>query len=237
MAEEEAGTERAAKRARPEEEATPAAVTLYSYWRSSCSWRVRIALNLKQVPFQYKAIHLVKDEQTNAEFKKLNPLGQVPCLIMDGFVLTQSVAIIEFLDETVQTGAPLFPKDPKQRAVVRKLVEIINSGTQPLQNMAVLKIVEDLGGSKLSHAKTVISSGLRAFEAELATQTRDESDFCVGPNVTAADLFLLPQVYNANRFHVDMSQFPLISAILPRLEALEAFDKAKPDLQPDSAGI
>lgn len=111
---------------------------LYSYWRSSCSWRVRIALELKGIKYKYAPIHLVKNEQMDGTYTKLNPSEEVPTLIIDGHTLNQSVAIIEYLDET-RSNAPLLPKDPASRAKVRQICDIIACGIQPIQNLRVLR--------------------------------------------------------------------------------------------------
>mmetsp|Transcript_6235 Transcript_6235/g.9855 ORF Transcript_6235/g.9855 Transcript_6235/m.9855 type:complete len:238 (-) Transcript_6235:1230-1943(-) len=213
-------------------------VELWSYWRSSCSWRVRLALELKGIPYKYHAVHLVKDggEQLKDDYAQgRNPMKQVPTIEIDGFRLTQSVAIVEYIEETCKTGAALLPDDAKGRAVVRKLVEIINSGTQPVQNLAVLLQVVALGGDKMKWGKDAITNGFVALEDELSkVEERKDGDYCYGSSVTFADIFLVPQVYNANRFSVDMDKFPLISKIHEKLVCLEPFKKAAPDAQPDA---
>ena len=115
---------------------------LFNYWRSSASWRVRIVLAWKGIDYEYRCIHLLKDEQNAAEYKELNPMGRVPALIIDGHNLGESVAIMEYLEET-RKERPLLPADPIKRAVVRQLVEIINSAVQPLQNISVLGKIGD----------------------------------------------------------------------------------------------
>jgi len=209
-------------------------LVLYSYWRSSCSWRVRIALNLKNIDYEYRAVHLVQDGgmQLKDEYKAISPMCQVPSLVLpDGHVLTQSMAIIEYIEEAYQDETRLFPKDLRHRAKVRQICEMINSGTQPLQNLAVLKYYSPDGGERAKWANHWIENGLLAVEKVLA-DGRD-GRYCVGDSLTAADAFLVPQVYNAKRFKVDMTQMPVIMEIMDNLEGLEPFKKAHPDVQPD----
>ncbi len=137
-------------------------VILFSYWRSSASWRVRWALNLKGVDFEYHAVNLVKGEQTDEKYKLVNPFGAVPALVIDGETFAESVAIIEYLDET-RTGAPLFPKDPKKRARVRQIVEMVNADIHPVQNLRILKKVGDEG--KAAWAKHFIEVGFEGINS------------------------------------------------------------------------
>jgi len=210
-------------------------VELYSYWRSSCSWRVRIALALKGIEYKYHDVHLVEGKQKADDYVAINPMKQVPSLIVDGVALTQSVAILEFLDERFPEPA-LLPKDFTLRAAVRAIVETINSGIQPIQNFSVLGRIGALGGDKVAWAKETIDAGFHALEQQLASVPgrSDEDTCCVGSAVTLADIALVPQVYNAKRFEVDMDQFPLISKVHAHLETLEAFKKAHPSVQPDA---
>ncbi|DBA03612.1 TPA: LOW QUALITY PROTEIN: hypothetical protein N0F65_006791 [Lagenidium giganteum] len=202
------------------------AVELYGYWRSSCSYRVRIALETKGIKYEYKAVSLLKDggEQKKPEFAKLNPNQRVPTLVIDGHVLNQSTAIIEYLEES-RPEKPLLPKDPYQRALVRNIVGIIACDTQPIQNLGVLeRISQDLpdnakGPAKLAWGKDWIERGFTALEAELA---KCAGKYCVGDAITMADAFLQPQVYNANRFKVDLSKFPHINRISETLNLLSS---------------
>ena len=200
---------------------------LYSYWRSSCSWRVRTALALKGIKYEYKAVHLVKNEQGDSDYAKLNPMKQVPTLIIDGLTLTQSVAIQEYLEETRPEGAKLLPQDAGERAIVRMLTEAINSGIQPIQNLPVLQY---MGEKKVEFAKHFITRGLRFFEKMLAIHS---GKYCFKDAITMADTALVPQVYNAKRFNVDMSEFPIISRINEELLKHPAFIAAHPSQQPD----
>ncbi|KAL0489195.1 maleylacetoacetate isomerase GSTZ [Acrasis kona] len=208
---------------------------LYSYWRSSASWRVRIAMNLKKIQFEYKAVNLLKGEQKSEEHTKLNPSSAIPVLVIDGNVLCQSISILEYLEETRSEGNHLLPKDPYQRSVVRNIVQMIASDTSPIQNLRVLnKVSNDFGEQhKLKWAKDVIEAGLKPVEQVLRTSS-SSGQYCVGDQVSLADLCLVPQVYNAKRFNVDMEQFPKIKEINDNLMKIKEFIEAHPDNQPDA---
>jgi len=208
---------------------------LYSYWRSSCSYRVRIALQLKNITdYDYKPIHLVKSQQRDEEFLAINPMGQVPALLIDGILLTQSVAILEYLDET-RPEPPILPRDPKDRAQVRKLVEIIASGIQPVQNLSVLNRIASIDKenpkSRQVWALWVIEQGFTALEVELV---KTAGKYCFGNEISMADICLAPQIYNAKRFQIDFGPFPTIARIEQELSQLPAFTAAHPDNQPDA---
>lgn len=205
---------------------SPSKPILYSYFRSSCSWRVRIALAHKGVDYEYRAINLLKQEQVSDEYKKLNPLGQVPALIVNENTLTQSISILEYLEEAFPQK-PLLPKDLFKRAKVREVCEIIGSGIQPLQNLSVL---QKIGETKMEWGHFYIQKGFVALEQVLANSA---GKYCVGDEVTIADCCLVPQVYNANRFKVDMAAFPVISRVHDALMSLDAFKAAHPSQQPD----
>lgn len=200
---------------------------LFSYFRSSCSWRVRIVLAHKGIEYETKAINLLKSEQTSDEYKTKNPLGQVPALFINNQTLTQSVSIMEYLEEAYPEK-PLLPKDLLLRAKVREICEIIGAGIQPLQNLSVLKKIGDEG--KMEWAHFHINKGFIALEQTLV---KSAGKYSVGDQVTLADCCLVPQVYNANRFKVDMSSFPTISRIHDALTSLDAFKDAHPTNQPD----
>lgn len=203
---------------------------LYSYWRSSAAWRVRIALHLKKIPFEYCAVNLLKGEQKTEEYKSsVHPHGLVPAMkIGPSRVLTQSLAIIDYLETKYPNNTPsLLPNDPLLRAHVLELVYTIACDTHPLQNLRVLNTyAEDARGAR---AKNVINAGLQAFECLL---THSEL-YCVGDVVTLADVVMVPQFYNAVRWDVDVDQFPKTKAIYERLGQLDAFRAAHPDQQPD----
>eukprot|EP00105_Crassostrea_gigas_P004139 XP_011417259.1 PREDICTED: maleylacetoacetate isomerase-like isoform X2 [Crassostrea gigas] len=206
---------------------------LYSYFRSSCAWRVRIALNIKGIEYEYKAVNLIKDGgmQRKEEYIAVNPMQMVPAFVVDGATLTQSIPIMEYLEEKYPSPA-ILPKDSLQKAKVREICEIIASGIQPIQNLVVLQKVQKLSNEeeKAEWAKFWINKGFIALEKLLE---KCSGQYCVGDTVTMADMCLVPQVGNAKRFKVDMSPFPLISKINDELEKLEEFQKASPFKQPD----
>lgn len=209
---------------------------LYAYWRSSASWRVRIALHLKQVPFVVVPVHLVRDggEQKQDANRARNPMQQVPTLEWDtpeGTVrLTQSLAIVQWVDACCP-GPALLPRDPWERACAWEIAEVINSGIQPLQNLGTLATVKALGGDERAFGRDVIAKGLAAVE-QLAA--RRKTTFCVGDTPSVADLCLVPQLYNARRFGVDLTGLERLLAVEAACEALTAFELAHPDLQPDA---
>jgi maleylpyruvate isomerase len=209
---------------------------LYGYWRSSSAWRVRIALGLKGVSYENVPVHLVKGggEQFRPEFVERNPLSQVPVLeFQDGGQtrrLTQSVAIIEYLNETIPEPA-LLPGTPLERAHCRELVELINSGIQPLQNRLILERVAQGGMDSRSFAQEFIARGLSALEAQVRPTA---GDTLLGGAVSLADIYLVPQMYNARRFAVPLDPFPSLVGVDAKLSALAAFVAAHPDRQPDA---
>lgn len=207
-------------------------VKLYSYFRSSCSYRVRIALYLKKIDFVYQAVHLLKDggEQHQPKFTKISPLSQLPCLEMDGKFLYQSLPIILYLEDKFPQPA-LLPKTSFERMEILSFCESINSFIQPLQNFSVLKYVEEVGLDKKQWTQKWINKGFDALEKLLQNKS---GSFCFGNNLSCADLFLIPQVYNAKRFEVNMDKYPLIQKIENHCLTLEAFQKASPSKQPDS---
>lgn len=202
---------------------------LYSYWHSSCSWRVRIALNWKNIPYETRAVNLLKPggEQHVADYRMINPMAQVPTLLIDGHSIIESIAILHYLEETRPLPA-LLPQDSYERARVREIVEIIASGVQPLQNLKVQKYV---GRDKRKEwAQHWINSGFRALEERLSTSA---GEYCVGDKVSMADCCLLPQVFNARKSQVDMQQYPIIARIEGELKAVPAFIASHPTNQPD----
>jgi maleylacetoacetate isomerase len=210
--------------------------TLYSYFRSSASWRVRIALAVKAVPVSIVPVHLLRDggEQHRAEFLTLNPQGLVPCLVENGQVLTQSAAICEYLDERYPEP-PLLPRDALERARVRGLAQAIACDIHPLDNLRVLRYLRRTLEQEQDRVdawyRHWIEVGFAAVEAELARAP--QGAYCWGDAVTLADVFLVPQVANARRKDVDLAPFPRIVQIDARLSALPAFAAAVPERQPD----
>lgn len=210
---------------------------LYSYWRSSCSWRVRIALHLKGVAFEYAPIHLLREggAQNTPEYQEKNPLRTVPLLEWEegGRVrrLSQSMAILAYLEERYPSP-PLWPEDPVQRAQAWMLAEIPNSGIQPLQNLAVMqKVKRELNGDADAWSKHWNERGLQALEAWARPLA---GRFLLGDQVSVADVCLVPQLYSARRFGVDLSPFPTLTRVEQSCEALDAFARARPERQPDA---
>jgi maleylacetoacetate isomerase len=210
-------------------------VKLYSYFRSSAAYRVRIALNLKGLPYEMDFVHLTKDggRQHSAEFNAVNPAKLVPALRLDGGdVLTQSLAIIDYLDET-HPQPPLLPVDPLQRAKVRAVALTIACDIHPIDNLRVLQYLK----RTLKHEQPDIDAwyhhwiiqGFNAIEAAIAP-----GPYCFGAQVTLADVCLVPQVFNARRLNVPLEAFPKIVAVESACLKLAAFDKARPENQPDA---
>lgn len=208
---------------------------LYSYFRSSAAYRVRIALNLKNIPYDMEPIHLTKDggRQHSAEFRTLNPAKRVPALVIEsGDILTQSMAIIEYLDET-HPQPPLLPADPVQRAKVRAVAQIVACDIHPLNNLMVLQHLK----RALKQEQPEIDAwyhhwvidGFNAIEAAI-----DPAPYACGAQVTLADICLVPQVFNARRLKVPLDRFPKIVAADAACQKLAAFDKARPENQPDA---
>jgi maleylpyruvate isomerase len=205
---------------------------LYGYFRSSSSYRVRIALALKGLSYEYAAVHLLKDggEQHLPAFLQKNPMAQVPVLEVDGLHLSQSVAILEYIEERYP-DPPLLPKDLVARARVRAAVEVVNSGIQPMQNLSLMNEIKRMGGDGHAFAKAANERGLVALE-EMATAHGGQR--LVGDETSLADVCLVPQMYSARRFGVDLAPFPRLVAIDAALTALPAFAAAHPDRQPDA---
>ncbi|CAM4301322.1 maleylacetoacetate isomerase [Bordetella muralis] len=211
---------------------------LYSYFRSSAAYRVRIALNLKGLSYEYLGVHLLKNggEQLSDSYRQLNPAALVPTLIDGDVALGQSMAIIEYLDETHPAPA-LLPADPVGRARVRAIAQTIACDTHPLNNLRVLKYlkrelkVDD--AAKDAWYRHWVDLGLGAVESLLANSPAT-GKFCHGDTPGLADLCLVPQVYNARRLECDLSAMPNVVRIDAACRELQAFDLAAPDKQPDS---
>ena len=209
-------------------------LTFYGYWRSSSSWRVRIALLLKQVPHTFVPVNLLKGEQHQAAYVARNPTHQVPLFeIEEGgrtWSLAQSIAMIEWLDER-WPAPPLLPPTPELRAKTRQLTEIVNSTIQPLQNLVVLEEAEKIGRDRAAWARRWIRPGLEALERESALTA---GRFLVGHDVTIADVCLVPQLATSRRYGVDVSEFPRLCRIEAACNELPAFRDAHQDRQPDA---
>ena len=212
-------------------------IKLYNYWRSSASWRVRIALGIKGIPYEYVPVHLVRGEQRGAGHHARNPMDQLPALEVEvegrTVVLAQSMAILEFLEERYPTPA-LLPGDALGRARARELSEIVNSGIQPHQNLTPMQRIDALSeGAGKAHARHFNEVGLSALEARVQETA---GRFCVGDAPTFADLCLVPQLYSARRFGLaDLeTRCPTLLRIESACQELEAFRAAHADQQPDA---
>ena len=211
-------------------------LVLHNYWRSSASQRVRIGLYLKGLEFEYVVVNIVKNENASAEYKARNPLGQVPTLEVtedDGTVhaLTQSLPILEYLDERWPDRPRLMPRDLYLRARTRSLAEIVNSGIQPHQNLPTMAAVKGIGGDGMAWPVPFIADGLAAFQRACSDVA---GKFCVGDEPSIADCCLIPQLNAARRFGVDITKLDLLTGIEQRCLALPAFQQAAPERQPDA---
>ncbi|HYO96959.1 MAG TPA: maleylacetoacetate isomerase [Polyangiaceae bacterium] len=210
-------------------------IRLYSYFRSSSAWRVRMALHYKGIEHRIAPVHLLRDggEQRRPEFSRTNPLGQVPVLEVESggnvWRLTQSMAILEYLEE-LHPSRPLLPRELDARAHVRQLSELVNSGIQPLQNLKPNQVLRAQGVDPSPLVRQVIHDGLTAMET-LARPSAGR--FLVGDTPTFADLFLVPQLFAARRFAVDVTVFPLLCSVEQECEAMAEFLRARPEAQPD----
>ncbi|MCS6099234.1 maleylacetoacetate isomerase [Shewanella baltica] len=213
---------------------------LYGYWRSSAAYRVRIALNLKGISAEQLSVHLVRDggEQHKAAYSALNPLELVPTLTLDDELdadaLSQSLAIIEYLDE-IHPQSPLLPASALDRAHVRAMALTVACEIHPLNNLRVLQyLTQTLGvdeAAKNTWYHHWVASGFGALETLLV---RHSGRYCFGDTVTLADLCLVPQVYNAQRFNVDLTPYPNIMRVWTECNQLEAFADAAPERQADA---
>uniref|UniRef100_A0A674NLW6 maleylacetoacetate isomerase n=1 Tax=Takifugu rubripes TaxID=31033 RepID=A0A674NLW6_TAKRU len=224
---------------------------LHGYFRSSCSWRVRIAFALKGVEFDQVPVNLIKDggQQLTEQYKTLNPMQQVPAVEIDGITLSQSLAVIQYIDET-RPGPRLLPADPKKRAQVRMISDLIASGIQPLQN---LYVIQKMGAEKMQWAQHFIDRGFQGWRVSSTSQSsryvtlshlsppalepilkETSGTYCVDDEISMADICLVPQVYNAERFKVDLEKYPTIKRLNQTLREIEAFRVSHPSCQPDT---
>jgi maleylpyruvate isomerase len=207
---------------------------LYGYFRSSAAYRVRIALGLKGVAVEHRFVHLRKGEQRSGDFQRLNPAGLVPYWRELGFGLSQSLAIIEYLDEK-HPEPPLLPGSARDRALIREMALTIAADIHPLGNLRVLdRLTAEYKADEAARAawvRTWIESGFESIEKRLASTP---GHLCYGDAPTLADICLAPQVFNARRFGVDLTRFPLIVRTDAALNQIEAFLAAQPGRQPDA---
>lgn len=211
---------------------------LYTYWRSTAAYRVRIALYLKGLRFELEPVHLVREggEQHLEPYRAINPQGLVPTLLDGGHVLTQSLAILEYLDEK-QPEPALLPSDPLGRARVRSLAQMIASEVHPLNNLRVLQYLKgEMGLSdqqKTAWYHHWLEQGLAPLEKRLANESAT-GRYCHGDSVSIADLCLVPQLYNARRFEFPLEDYPTLTRIDAACRELDAFRAAAPEAQPDA---
>lgn len=211
-------------------------VTLYTYFRSSCSARLRIALHLKNIPFDSVFVNLLRDEQSSPTHLAVNPSGTVPALVIPRtsgpLTITQSLAALEYLDEAFpDTGPALLPSDPEPRALVRTLAAIIACDVQPVTNLRILKRVAPLGADRAAWSKELIEDGLRAYEAIVSCSA---GRFSVGDQITLADICLIPAAWGAERVNVDLAGFPVTNRIVQNLEKEDAVRKGHWRTQEDT---
>lgn len=205
-------------------------IVLHAYWRSSASWRVRIALALKGLAWDTAPRDLLNDQQRAVDYLAVNPQGVVPSLVVNGQVLTQSMAICEYLDE-VYPEPPFLPKSPLERARVRAFAQIIACDIHPLQNMRVLKMVKALGQDQTGVERWAADAIERGLAAGAELIAGHEGPYCFGAQVTLADVLLVPQLYNARRYGASFD-FGRIAAVEAACMALPAFADTAPDRQP-----
>ena len=204
-------------------------ITLYDYWRSSASYRVRIALNLAGIPFKAVPIDLQADEQSSDQFRTINPQGLVPVIEIDGHHLTQSLAIIEYLHETGRYK--FLPEDPKSKVRVRQLSYAVAMEIHPVCNISVAAYANNASKETITMSQWMhafIPKGLGALENML--NSSDTGTYCHGNTLTMSDICLVPQLYNANRWGVSLDAFPIIRRISEELEQIPEFSAAHPDL-------
>jgi len=210
-------------------------LALYTYWRSSASYRVRIALGLKGLEYEPRYIHLLKGEHVTPEYRALNPQARVPTLVHDGRVITQSLAIIEYLDEQFP-GAALMPRDPGARARVRSLSQLISSEIQPMQNIGTTDYLKASLGCDAQEIERWridwIERGMQALEQRLANEG-ETGEFAHGGTPTMADCCLVPQCYATRRFGVQLEKYPTVARIEAACVKLDAFKRAAPEAQGD----
>jgi len=207
---------------------------LHSYWRSGAAWRTRTALNLKGLAYDQQGVDLRTGAQKSDAFVALNPQGMVPALELDGAMLTQSPAILEWLEETHPTP-PLLPTDTMARAHVRAMAALIGCDIHPLNNLRVGKALRETFGADQAAVDTWAARWIiPGFEALEALVARHGAGWCFGDVPTLADCYLIPQIYSARRFNVPLKAFPRLLAIDAAASAHPAFIAAHPDAQPDA---
>jgi maleylacetoacetate isomerase len=208
---------------------------LYSYWRSSSSHRVRIALAVKGLAYEYAAVDLLKGDQSTDAHKARSPAGYIPCLVVDGVAYAESVAIVELLEERFPEPH-LYPRDAHGRARVRALVEMVNAGIQPMQNLSVQVRVSSDPEAQKGWTKHFIERGFDAIERAMNANAGEgvAGRYAYGDSLSAADVFLVPQVFAARRYQVDLARYPRIHGAFEAAMQLDAVKAASPENQPDA---
>lgn len=211
-------------------------IKLYGYFRSSAAYRVRIALNLKGIKYQDEFVHLRKNEQSNALFQALNPQGLIPVLEDEETIISQSIAILEYLDENNPTP-PFLPKNSSDRAYVRSIALAIACDIHPLNNLRILRYLDynlNLEPEQRNEwYRHWIKTEFRALETKISS-ARKYGRFCFGNSPGMADICLVPQVANARRFDCDLKDYPILVQIDSNCRQLEEFQRAAPENQPDA---
>ncbi len=212
----------------------PAELTLYDYWRSSAAYRVRIALNLKGLEYQSIPVHLGKGEQHEEKYKALNPQGAVPMLVADGNRITQSLAIMEYLDEVYPATLALLPLGPLLRARARAFALAVACEMHPMNNLRTLKYLTGPLGASEEEKNTWYAHWTREGLVPLEKLAKEHGNgkFAVGDKPSMADCCLVPQLYNARRFKCPLDAYPTLVSIEAHCNTLPAFEKAKPENQP-----
>jgi maleylacetoacetate isomerase len=208
-------------------------IKLYHYWRSSASYRVRIGLNLKGIAYESVPINLANAEQKSDTFRTQNPQGYVPALAIDGIMLTQSLAILEYLDECFPEPFPFLPKEPRVRAAIRAMSLLIACDIHPLNNLSVLGYLRTHFGQEEQGVQAWyqhwIINGFKALESFAS-----DGPYIAGDHLSLADILLVPQMANARRFNVDCTPFPKLQRLDRHLRTLEPFIKAAPEQQAEA---
>lgn len=211
----------------------PTKFKLYNFCLSSSSWRVRIVLNLKKIKYEYVPINILKPEgdQLTSQYTQLNPMNQVPTLEVDGNIITESMAISEYLEECVP-DPPLYPRDPLKKAQVRSFCEMINAGTQPFTNHRTLKAVEARQIDPQEWAQYWLNSRFDSMDRYLLS---NKGKYCFGDTITLGDAFLLPMVQGTvKRFNINLENFPNIESVVSNLKDVPEFKEAHPLNQIDA---
>ncbi len=209
---------------------------LHSYFRSSTAYRVRAALNLKGLDYQVIPVNLLKAEHQGEAYKALNPMEAVPTLERDGFVLTQSLAIMEYLDDVAPTP-PLVYGTPEQKAYIRQVSDIIATDIHPVTNLRILKkLVSDFSADDAAKTKWYADLAMKGIFAVEATMRQRgwSGDFVLGDKISMADVCLVPQMYNLRRFNLPLEDLPLCRRIEANCMKMKAFQDAAPEMQPDA---